>query len=125
MSQLFRKTLRKSSKIIIPTTRKQFMFTCVHCYQLNPFPLWRIQRKVRVHGLQGVSFAGTMHVSLWCRSTLNISTSPLPIMHRVKGNTHFIYLEETRGGSSQPEERRGNKTKAKGREKCLCLNIPH
>lgn len=138
MSRLFRETLcQRANKMIIPTNWKQFIFTCVHCYsKLSPFP----------RPLSIVICAGTQnkeeswcprlsrcflywhnvcaHESMWCRSTLNTSTSPLPIMHCGKGNTHFVYLEEVRDGNYQPEERRGNQTKAKRTGKSLCLDCP-
>lgn len=44
---------------------------------------------------------------------LNDRTSKLPVMHCEKGNTYFIYLEETRHGNCHAEERRGNITKDK------------
>lgn len=56
------------------------------------------------------------HESVWCRSTLNISTSPLPIMHCGKGNTHCVYLEEARDGNYQPEEKRNPNQSQKNRK---------
>lgn len=38
-------------------------------------------------------------------------------MHSRKGNTHFIYLEETKDGNYQPERRGGNKAQDKRTDK--------
>ena len=102
--------LRKSASQIIPTNRKT-----IHVYLHS---LLLVQSFLPAENTEESHCPrcflclhnACAHVSMWCHSLLNSSTSPLPIMHCGKGNTHFVYLEETTGSNSL-KRRRGNKAR--------------